>query len=125
MASGTSGRRGDRNVTVRGAHIEGGAGGIHVGGDLDASVQARVGANGELAVAVDDLVSALRAHGLLAEADMADAARDLQDAARDPRVRPSVVRRALRQIEAHPAVATATPGAVTAAIETVRMITGG
>lgn len=125
MSGRTNGGQDGRHISVHGATFDGGAGGIHIRGDVDASVAASFGGGPTLQSAVDTLVGELRQHGLLADHDLADTASLLELAARDRNTGPSLVRRLLAKIEHHPALTAAVPATVATALQAAQMLAGG
>lgn len=122
------GGRSEPRISVHGARFEAGEGGIHVGGNLDASVTASI--DGSEAVTlqakVHELIQALADGGLLhAHDDLADAAETLEMAVRTPEDRRSLISRTLRKIEKHPAVAAGAPATVHAVLAAAQLLAGG
>jgi hypothetical protein len=107
-----------QHVHVEGARIIG----SKVDGGVDAPVNVSVGAGSQsLRVAVEQLIGALMSEGLLANHEVSRLVGRLEDAAESPTPEPGRLRRAIAQIEKHPAVAQATPQAVTAALQALQL----
>jgi hypothetical protein len=107
-----------QHVHVEGARIIGST----VDGRVDAAVNVSVGAGRQnLLVAVERLVAALMNEGLLANHELSRLVGRLEDAAESPTPEPGRLRRAIARIEDHPAVAQATPQAVTAALQALQL----
>jgi hypothetical protein len=89
---------------------------------VDAAVNVSVGAGRQgLPEAVEQLVDALMSEGLLANHELSRLVGRLEAAADSPTPEPGRLRRAIARIEDHPAVAQATPQAVTAALQALQL----
>lgn len=107
---------GDPRVTAHGARFDGGAGGIHVGGNIHADVTASAGGDEALRAAVSALVQHLRREAAGSDAELADLTAELEEAAQERSVPRRRVRTLLRAIEHHPAFTGAASGLMEAAL---------